>query len=859
MLSTCTDGFAFSPAIYIGLLTVFGLLVLLFWLVTRERFPGRRFFAATVGAMSVWLALAVVEIGVPSFACKTALASATWPAICVTPIAWCLFMWNFCFEPSEGQNRTVMALGALILVVITAGVLTNPLHGLFYGPETRLITEAGSSYAYFDHGPLFFVAVTTLYVFFLLALWIAILACVRAAQFARPLMMSLLLATIAPMSANILYITLGTTLFGFDPTPFAFAFVLIALTPLVVSPRGFDAAAAARDLLFFNTPDPVFIVNRQGEVINANPSAHRLWNDDALRRSAQQIDWLQSLGHAAQGDTTSRDLSLGNRDFRLKTIPISRPLDEAGDSAGSIAILSDFTELNREKERFEIIAETVSDVVWDYDIEAGRSWGTPLWPDKLGVELEDFDIAPDQWLKFVSDKDRPRVIASLVAALRSDRDVWREETVVTGKDGKVINVQVNAKLLRRSNGRVYRALGSLKNIDQEKQLSDLVAHTRGLQAVSQMTGGIAHDFNNLLMIILGNTELLEMARLEEEDRESVELISKAATSASQLTKRLLQFAGKSKLKTTSIDPGEFLESLLPLIRSSITNEITVSSCVAPDAWPIKADPVALEQCLLNLALNARDAMPRGGTLDIRVENAIVSADMRGAASGLEPGRYVSICVSDDGEGMTKEVLNKAREPFFTTKEIGKGTGLGLSTAFGFAKQTGGAIEIRSDKDSGTRVQVYLPAADAAQHSAQDSEARGGSDNPLGSHAGMGRSILLVEDQKEIRDHLFRLLSRSGYKVTSAEDGPTALGYLGTSGPFDLLFTDVTMPGGMNGFDLVREAAEIAPRMKVVLSSGFYADALEKTRAGEVVNSHILNKPYTMEELFKALDIVFDED
>jgi len=503
--------------------------------------------------------------------------------------------------------------------------------------------------------------------------------------------------------------------------------------------------------------------------------------------------------------------------------------------------------LRSQEERFRLIASSVGDVLWDIDVENADWWFTPQWPEKLGIHVDAPDISPDQWIRFVCEDERDRIKASLVAALRSSSDVWTEHARVVGEDGSTANVQVNATMLRREDNRVYRALGNLRNIDREIELNELLARTRGLESLSKMTGGLAHDFNNLLMIVLGNTELLEMAALEADDREAVELISKAATSASDLTRRLLQFSGTSHLNKKVIDLREFLAGLMPLLKSSLTSSVAVSSSIPDDLWPIEIDSTALEQSILNFAINARDAMPSGGNLSIRCENKIVSDQMLGRQISLSPGSYVCISVSDDGEGMDSDVLARSKEPYFTTKEPGKGTGLGLSSAYGFARQSGGAVQIYSEVGLGTTINLYLPTSPGAKTSL---------DMPASTaknYDGRGRSILIVEDEKEIRSHVANVLSRGKYVVRSAENAAAAIKCLEDEGPFDLLLTDIVMPGALNGVELAQRAKEIAPEMKVLFTSGFVGAAFKDMTRANGGDYRLLQKPYRSTQLFDAVE------
>ena len=394
---------------------------------------------------------------------------------------------------------------------------------------------------------------------------------------------------------------------------------------------------------------------------------------------------------------------------------------------------------------------------------------------------------------------------------------------------------------------MHRILGSCRNVTVEKRQREGFTRSRALEAVGQMTGGIAHDFNNLLMIIQGNAELLELAELGEEDAESVRLIMQAAEAAASLTARLLSFSGQSKLQSASVDVGKLVADVAVLLRSGLTESIALATRLEPDLWLLEVDGRALEQAIINLAVNGRDAIGHeGGRVEISCQNVTVTEDMIGAKSDLAPGRYVCISVSDNGAGMSEEVRSKAFEPFFTTKDVGKGTGLGLSTVYGFARQSGGALQIYSEEGQGTTVNLYLPASKATEAEPA---------MPAVAEADLiraGLRILVVEDQAEVRSHVERLLTGAGFSVTSASDGKAAIALLQEQPSFDLLFTDIIMPGGINGVQLAEAAKRLAPSLKVLFTSGFPASAFDELGLEQQEDFQLLKKPYKRDELIAAL-------
>lgn len=347
-LTACFQGLLFDTPVYVSAATALGLVLLVAWMLRHEDFAGRRYFLATVIGMILWVVMATAEMMTPGLLCKTVAAAATWPAIALVPVAWTLFMWRFCFSPPERWVRaeTLLVLG--IVIAVSTVAFSNPWHGLFYGPDTRLVVDAGRPHAEYDHGPLFHAVAAVLYLFLICGFAMATTAAFRASRSLRPLMFMLMCATMVPMVSNFAYVALGADLSGFDPTPFAFSFVLLALTWAIYATRGMDLVSLARDLLYFNILDPVLVVNAQGRVVGANAAASRIMPQVAQGETVARdgpLGLIPATLHAADPPAGQSDIVLGGRRFTLRVLPIPRPLTERGDHLGAVAILSDVTEL----------------------------------------------------------------------------------------------------------------------------------------------------------------------------------------------------------------------------------------------------------------------------------------------------------------------------------------------------------------------------------------------------------------------------------------------------------------------------------------------------------------------------------
>jgi PAS domain S-box-containing protein len=423
--------------------------------------------------------------------------------------------------------------------------------------------------------------------------------------------------------------------------------------------------------------------------------------------------------------------------------------------------------------------------------------------------------------------------------------------IVSGrrKDGSHFPMELAVGEVETATGRLFT--GFIRDITATQRVEQELRQAQKMEAVGQLTGGIAHDFNNLLTIILGNLEMLEM-RLK--DRRQLELVTEARETAehgAQLTERLLAFGRRQPLQPQLTDVGRLLAELTPLLHRTLGETITVRSRSESDLREVLVDPPQLQNAIINLAINARDAMPSGGKLTITAENAELDPDFARLHPEVREGRYVLIAVTDTGAGMSKEVQDRAFEPFFTTKEVGAGSGLGLSMVYGFAKQSGGHASIYSEPGHGTTVRVYLPQA-AAPESAADIDPAGKRPDRYRAH---GETVLVVEDEPRVRRITISRLEDLGYRVLDAPNGPSALAVLDSHPEIDLLFTDMVMPAGMTGADLAIAARAKRPEIKVLFTSGYAEpDVVERGQAAE---AGWLRKPYSALDLARTLRGIFD--
>jgi PAS domain S-box-containing protein len=440
-----------------------------------------------------------------------------------------------------------------------------------------------------------------------------------------------------------------------------------------------------------------------------------------------------------------------------------------------------------------------------------------------------------------------------VRAIKEDLDGREEPAQVSvtfrRKSGETFPAETAISVLRDERNDPAGYLLLSRDVSRLVAQEEALRKSQRLEAIGQLTGGIAHDFNNLLTIITGNHELLEMELEDSGQRDLLSRANNAALMGARLTNRLLTFARRRKLEPAELDLNEQVLAMAELLRRTLGESVVLGTLLAPGLWRVRADPGEIENAVLNLAINARDAMPAGGKLIIETSNVVLDATDVAAEVGLAAGEYVRLAVSDTGAGMSHEVLARAFEPFFTTKEPGKGTGLGLSVIYGFVRQSGGHVTASSALGKGTTVTLYLPRVDAGAVETI-APARPASSAPMAREI-----ILLVEDNAEVRAVTARRLRHLGYRVIEAESGARAIEILNAGRKIDLVFSDIVMPG-MSGFELAHWLASHQPSVPVLLASGFAEDV---ARAGEPPASglEILRKPYSGAELAQALRRVID--
>ncbi|WP_291829369.1 PAS domain-containing sensor histidine kinase [Bosea sp. (in: a-proteobacteria)] len=416
--------------------------------------------------------------------------------------------------------------------------------------------------------------------------------------------------------------------------------------------------------------------------------------------------------------------------------------------------------------------------------------------------------------------------------------------VVTGqkKDGTEFPMELAIGEARAAGRRIFT--GFIRDLTSRHRIEEELRQAHKMEAVGQLTGGIAHDFNNLLTVISGNLEMIERRLTDDRARALLREAQSAAEDGAKLTAQLLAFGRKQPLNAKRADIGQLVSRFSDLLRRALGETIELRMIVSGSPGPALVDASQLQNALLNLALNARDAMPRGGRLTVEISAAKLDSDYASMYPEVRTGSYVLISITDTGVGMSSEVRKRAFEPFFTTKGVGAGTGLGLSMVYGFTKQSGGHVQLYSEVGQGTSVRLFLPVAEAAP--AEMSTGPAAAHEPPPSLPGGSETILVVEDDARVRRVAVARLEDMNYRVLQAENAAAALRMLAAHPEVALLFTDIVMPGGMSGDELAREARRLMPDLKIILTSGFAEPSVAVRELA--AEASWLKKPYSAMEL-----------
>ena len=575
-----------------------------------------------------------------------------------------------------------------------------------------------------------------------------------------------------------------------------------------------------------------------------------------VRHPDGSLHWLAGKGKVERDPSGGTDYLFGSysditdrKALDARLLALNETLEERVQERAR-QLEASYQQLRESERGFRLLVEAVTDYAIFMLDPAGNivNWNTGAERIK-GYRAE--EIIGQHFSHFYTDADKrngvpERILEAAARTGKCDAEGWRVR-----KNGGIFWASVVVEAIRDPTGELLGFAKITRDLTEKRNTDEQLRQAQKMEAIGQLTGGIAHDFNNLLLVISGNIET--MLRHLPEPGGRLERLGNAAlrasTRAATLTHRLLAFARRQTLVPTSLSANTLIAGMSEMLRRTLGENIVIETVLGGGLWRTSVDANHLEGSLLNLAINARDAMPEGGKLTIEAANVYLD-DTYAVTAEVSPGQYVGIFISDTGTGMTPEVTARAFDPFFTTKEVGQGTGLGLSQVYGFVKQSGGHVKIYSEVGSGTTVKLYLP---------RDSSTEDVADTQLNAAAiprGNGETILLAEDDPDVRSFAADGLRELGYRVVEAMDGHVALRLLDAHREITLLFTDVGLPGGMNGRKLADEALRRKNGLKVLFTSGYARNAI--VHHGRLdAGVELLVKPFTFTALATKIRSILD--
>lgn len=543
--------------------------------------------------------------------------------------------------------------------------------------------------------------------------------------------------------------------------------------------------------------------------------------------------------------------------------PTGRPIevqvrmtrDQQGEVTGILMGIHDLTlawdaeaAIRESAHQVHDLLESTAEAIYSLDLDGNCTLANRACAELLGYDSPDLLVGQKlhELIHHTHEDGRPypEQECPIHGVTQEGKPSHRDNEIFWRRDGSSFPVEYWAYPIYRED-KLVGTVATFFDISERKHTDQILRRTQKMDALGQLTGGIAHDFNNQLGVVSGYLDFLsEFIGKDEKPGRWIENATKATNRCIDLTRQLLAFSRKQQTDLECIHLKNELEDIKDLIRRSVTPIIDVHFSIDDDIWPIMSSPGDLEDAILNLAINARDAMSEGGRLEIDAQNIHMQHEQLKEYEIAE-GDYVQISIRDSGIGMSPEIQEHVFDPFYTTKDVGKGTGLGMAMVYGFVKRNAGYIQLTSELGEGTTVTIYLPAQ--LKDVEHDNTVIADADLPQNN----GETILLVEDEEYLGNLADEILSDQGYRVINARDGIQAIGILSKNGDIDLIFSDIVMPGGISGFELARQAKTIKPDMKILLTSGYAYKDLEKTELGRATN--ILDKPYTKSQLLHAID------
>lgn len=628
--------------------------------------------------------------------------------------------------------------------------------------------------------------------------------------------------------------------------------------------RALRAEKEFSSAVFHKSGALIVVVDENRSVIKANQTCERIsgYSVSSLSQGNAWERLMQPRHQLLASKAFGRVIATGKgRDVELPLITsggeellinwdLSPHFDETGELCFIICTGVDVTDTRKTQRQYQLLADNTNDLVFLCKTDGKIKYASPSCAEQLGVDNEDLLAAPSVF-ELIFDGDRAEAERAFGRCISETRGL-----AFTTRFGETADTSrwydVSARFVPGRKGLLDKVVMSARDITDRQQVEEQLRQTQKMEAIGQLTGGVAHDFNNLLTIIKGNSQLLTRSLPDQsKELERAEKITKAAESGAELTSRLLMFSRQQVLETSNHDINHIVSEVEGLLSRIMDEHIEVETVLSDTACLGTTDRNQLEHALLNLCVNARDAMPDGGRITIETRPMVLSQRYATQHFEVEAGNYIEIAVTDTGHGIPKELLQRVFEPFFSTKGSGKGTGLGLSSVFGFMKQSGGHVSVYSEEGHGTTFRLYVRQAEAElSDDAFEGVARSRSNVKKAT-------ILVAEDDDAVREIAVSILRETGVKVMEASSGSEGFQAFVEAPHVDLVFSDVIMPGSYSGPEMVAKIRELQPNVPVIFASGYAEQAL-KSRKSLDENTRFLAKPYDPDELVELIEEMLEQ-
>jgi PAS domain S-box-containing protein len=820
------------------------LLPLAVYAFRRRRVRGAAWYCAVLLAIAWWTALYALELTFAAPDHKLIALKLKYVGVVALPVAWLGFILDFVGRDPETVRRVGRRMAA-VAVVILVSAWTNDWHHLFWGELT--VVPAGALYTFVGRGPGFWLNIV--YTYSVLSVGLAILVgqAIQSPYLYHKRAVILVLATLLPWIGNLIFVARSEAPGTIDTTPFLFTCTAVIAALSVFRYRVLEPIPTLRDARIAVIGDGLLILDRSRRIADLNHAAETMIGRNRAGATGEPIervlpDWPAEIDTEVRQDLTLSS-SGASRIYDVRITPIQAQGERL---TGYVVLLRDVTERRRAEAalrdselRYRELVENAHDLICTCDLG-----GRILSVNQAGLDLTGYTsdaLVGRPLLDLVAPESREHA-AALFTGTQSDPLTDRTEIVLLASGGHRVVLELVSWVQRRDGVPIaVQAIG--RDVTERRMLEEELRQAHRMEAVGKLAGGVAHDFNNLLTAILGFASLAEAEQEQGTPlHDCLVQIRRSGEQAAALTRQLLAFGRRQMLRPVELDLNHVVDDTQKMLRRLIGEDVELTVQLASDLSLVRADRSQVEQIIVNLAVNARDAMPRGGRLTIRTANVTVEPRTSPVVPGTAAGDYAALIVEDTGEGIHPALLGRIFEPFFTTKAFGRGSGLGLATVYGVVKQSKGDIQVRSIPGQGTAFTVLLPAVTRADTSIEKG-AEPEHDNEAAAVMSNAGCVLIAEDDIGVRKFTAQVLRDAGWTALEAEDPAGALAIASCeSQPIDLLLTDVVMPG-LNGSELAERVCTLRPGLRVLFMSGYAPEEIVASGALPT-GEQLIRKPFT---------------